>query len=251
MAGFAADQGGTLAASTVELELRLDGSRMLSVVPVGDDTHIALRSSWPHPSFSGAFLPNERRVDAQGFDARWAVSSLASDAQRQLRNDGAVESQAVTVSLVDPVDTYTQADRASKYGVLFVLLTFVGFILFELIKSLRIHPLQYLMVGLALAIFFLLLISLSEHIAFWKAYLVSAVACIGLQAVYLANVLGHWKRGLGFAALLTVLYGALYGLLVSENNALLMGSLLLFVILALAMWVTRRVDWYALGAELK
>lgn len=166
-------------------------------------------------------------------------------------NDGAVESQAVTVSLVDPVDTYTQADRASKYGVLFVLLTFVGFILFELIKSLRIHPLQYLMVGLALAIFFLLLISLSEHIAFWKAYLVSAVACIGLQAVYLANVLGHWKRGLGFAALLTVLYGALYGLLVSENNALLMGSLLLFVILALAMWVTRRVDWYALGAELK
>ncbi|MFX6035618.1 inner membrane CreD family protein, partial [Acinetobacter baumannii] len=91
----------------VELELRLDGSRMLSVVPLGDDTHIALRSNWPHPSFSGAFLPNERRVDAQGFDARWAVSSLASDAQRQLRNDGAVESQAVTVSLVDPVDTYT------------------------------------------------------------------------------------------------------------------------------------------------
>ncbi|WP_329915787.1 cell envelope integrity protein CreD [Stenotrophomonas sepilia] len=251
VSGFAADQGGTLPASTVELELRLDGSRMLSVVPVGDDNHIALRSSWPHPSFSGAFLPNERRVDAQGFDARWAVSSLASDAQRQLRNDGEVDSQAVTVSLVDPVDTYTQADRASKYGVLFVLLTFVGFILFELIKSLRIHPLQYLMVGLALAIFFLLLISLSEHIAFWKAYLVSAVACIGLQAVYLANVLGHWKRGLGFAALLTVLYGALYGLLVSENNALLMGSLLLFVILALAMWVTRRVDWYALGAELK
>ncbi len=103
--------------------------------------------------------------------------------QRQLRNDGSVDSQAVTVSLVDPVDTYTQADRASKYGVLFVLLTFLGFILFELIKSLRIHPLQYLMVGLALAIFFLLLISLSEHIAFWKAYLVSAVACIGLQAV--------------------------------------------------------------------
>ncbi|HEL3751379.1 TPA: cell envelope integrity protein CreD [Stenotrophomonas maltophilia] len=251
VAGFAAVQGGLLAASTVELELRLDGSRMLSVVPVADDNRIALRSRWPHPSFAGAFLPNERRVDAQGFDARWAVSSLASDAQRQLRGDGEVASQAVSVSLVDPVDAYTQADRASKYGVLFVLLTFVGFILFELIKSLRIHPLQYLMVGLALAIFFLLLISLSEHIAFWKAYLVSAAACIGLQAVYLANVLGHWKRGLGFAALLTVLYGALYGLLVSENNALLMGSLLLFVILALAMWVTRRVDWYALGAEAK
>ncbi len=251
VAGFSDSQGGTLAGSSIELQLRLDGSRALSVVPVGDDTKIALRSRWPHPSFSGAFLPNERRVDAQGFNAHWAVSSLASDAQAQLRAEGAVDSQAVTVSLVDPVDAYTQADRASKYGILFVVLTFVGFILFELIKSLRIHPLQYLMVGLALAIFFLLLISLSEHITFWKAYLVSAVACIGLQAVYLAHVLGHWKRGLGFAAMLTLLYGALYGLLVSENNALLMGSLLLFVILALAMWVTRRVDWYALGADLK
>ena len=251
VAGFADASGGTLAASSVELELRLDGSRALSVVPLGDDNQIALRSSWPHPSFTGAFLPNERRVDGQGFDARWAVSSLASDAQHQLRKGGDLDAQAVAVSLVDPVDSYTQADRASKYGVLFIVLTFVGFILFELIKALRIHPLQYLMVGLALAIFFLLLISLSEHIAFWQAYLVSAVACIGLQAVYLANVLGHWKRGLGFAAMLTLLYGALYGLLVSENNALLMGSLLLFAILAVAMWVTRRVDWYALGSELK
>ncbi|WMJ68437.1 cell envelope integrity protein CreD [Stenotrophomonas sp. 24(2023)] len=251
MAGLADAAGGTLAGSSVELELRLDGSRLLSVVPAGDDNQIALRSAWPHPSFAGSFLPNERRVTAQGFDAHWAVSSLASDAQRQLREGPSDQAQSVQVSLVDPVDVYTQADRASKYGVLFVLLTFVGFILFELIKSLRIHPLQYLMVGLALAVFFLLLISLSEHIAFWQAYLVSAVACIGLQAVYLANVLGHWKRGLGFAAMLTVLYGALYGLLISENNALLMGSLLLFAILAVAMWVTRRVDWYGLAASLK
>jgi len=248
MAGFVDARGGVLAASRVELELQVDGSRSLAVLPVGDDNRIALRSSWPHPSFSGAFLPNERRVDGEGFEARWAVSALASDAQQQLRaGDGPV--QAVQVSLVDPVDVYTQADRASKYAVLFVLLTFTGFLLFELVRQLRIHPLQYLMVGLALAIFFLLLISLSEHIAFWQAYLVSALACIGLQAVYLANVLGHWKRGLGFAAMLTVLYGALYGLLASENNALLMGSLLLFMILALVMWVTRRVDWYALGTE--
>lgn len=244
--GLADPEGGILAASRIELDLQVDGSRSLAVVPVGDDNQIALRSSWPHPSFSGAFLPNDRRVDGQGFEARWAVSSLASDAQRQLRA-GDPSTQTVEVALVDPVDVYTQADRASKYGVLFVVLTFVGFLLFELIRQLRIHPLQYLMVGLALAIFFLLLISLSEHIAFWQAYLVSALACIGLQAVYLSSVLGHWKRGLGFAALLTVLYGALYGLLVSENNALLMGSLLLFGILTLVMWVTRRVDWYALG----
>ena len=155
------------------------------------------------------------------------------------------------MSLVDPVDTYTQADRASKYGVLFVVLTFVGFILFELIKSLRIHPLQYLMVGLALAIFFLLLISLSEHIAFWKAYLVSAGACIGLQFVYLSGVLRSWARAAGFATMLTALYGVLYSLLVSEDNALLMGSLLLFGILAAIMWITRKVDWYELGSSLR
>jgi len=238
---------GALQATTLELSLQLDGSRAFSVVPLADDNQIALRSRWPHPSFAGAFLPNQRRVDDQGFEARWSVSSLASNAQQQLVA-GEAGLQAVQVSLVDPVDVYTQVDRASKYGVLFVVLTFVGFILFELVRRLRIHPLQYLMVGLALAVFFLLLLSLSEHIAFWQAYVVSAVACIGLQAMYLAHVLGHWRRGLGFAAMLTGLYGALFGLLVSENNALLMGSLLLFAILAVAMWVTRRVDWYALGS---
>ncbi|WP_411850385.1 cell envelope integrity protein CreD [Stenotrophomonas sp. LGBM10] len=248
---FDDNRGGVLKASTVELALVLDGSRSLAVVPVGDDSRIALRSPWPHPLFGGSFLPNQRKVDAQGFDAQWAVSSLASRAQQQLRSRGDVEVESVSVELVNPVDVYTQADRASKYGILFIVLTFVGFILFELIKHLRIHPLQYLMVGLGLAVFFLLLLSLSEHIPFWMAYAVSAVACIGVQAVYLSGVLHSWKRGLGFAAMLSVLYGALYGLLISENNALLMGSLLLFGVLASAMWITRRVDWYELGASLK
>jgi len=249
--GFADTAGGLLAASRVELSLVLDGTRSLAVVPVGDDSRIAIRSPWPHPLFGGSFLPNERQVGENGFEAQWAVSSLASEAQRQLRGSAGVEAETVSVELVNPVDIYTQADRASKYGILFIVLTFVGFILFELIKRLRIHPLQYLMVGLALAIFFLLLLSLSEHIPFWVAYVVSAVACIGLQAVYLSGVLRSWLRGLGFAGMLTVLYGALYGLLVSENNALLMGSLLLFAVLATAMWVTRRIDWYELGASLK
>ncbi|WP_422505497.1 cell envelope integrity protein CreD [Stenotrophomonas sp. GZD-301] len=251
LAAFDDNRGGVLKASTVELTLVLDGSRSLAVVPVGDDSRIALRSPWPHPLFGGSFLPNQRKVDAQGFDAQWAVSSLASRAQQQLRSAGDVEIESVSVELVNPVDVYTQADRASKYGILFIVLTFVGFILFELIKHLRIHPLQYLMVGLGLAVFFLLLLSLSEHIPFWMAYAVSAVACIGVQAVYLSGVLHSWKRGLGFAAMLSVLYGALYGLLISENNALLMGSLLLFAVLASAMWITRRVDWYELGASLK
>ncbi|MNV47960.1 Inner membrane protein CreD [compost metagenome] len=178
------------------------------------------------------------------------MSSLASAAQAQLLKNirgvgGSVES--LNVALVDPVDVYTQADRATKYGILFVLLTFVGFALFELIKQLKIHPLQYLLVGLALAIFFLLLVSLSEQIAFWQAYLISAAACIGLQGFYLSGVLRSWKYGLGFSTMLTLLYGVLYMLLASENNALLMGSLLLFGILAVIMWITRKVDWYELS----
>jgi len=151
------------------------------------------------------------------------------------------------VSLFDPINPYMQADRASKYGLLFVLLTFVGFFMFELIKRLAIHPIQYGLVGLALAIFFLLLLSLSEHVEFWIAYLIASVACIGLLGVYLSSVLRSRARGLGFAAMLTLLYAALYGLLVSEDNALVLGSLMLFAILAAIMLVTRKVDWYALA----
>ncbi|WP_420007338.1 cell envelope integrity protein CreD [Xanthomonas sacchari] len=234
----------------VQMEFVLDGTQALSIVPVGDDNQIALSSPWPHPLFGGRFLPNERRITAQGFQASWALSSLATGAQSQLASGGQ-DLDALRVDLVDPVDVYTQAERASKYGLLFVVLTFVAFGLFELIRRLPIHPLQYLLVGLALAIFFLLLLSLSEHIPFWQAYLVSAVACIGLQFFYLSGVLRSRLRAAGFASMLTVLYGALYGLLASEDNALLMGSLLLFGILGAIMWITRRIDWYELGASLR
>lgn len=244
-----ARQGTLTDLHSVEMEFVLDGTQGLSIVPVGDDNQIALTSPWPHPLFGGRFLPNERRITEQGFQASWALSSLATGAQAQLFSGGEID--ALRVDLVDPVDVYTQADRASKYGILFVVLTFVAFALFELIKRLPIHPLQYLLVGLALAIFFLLLLSLSEHIPFWQAYLVSAVACIGLQFFYLSGVLRSRARAAGFASMLTVLYGALYGLLASEDNALLMGSLLLFGILAAIMWITRKIDWYELGAALR
>ncbi|KAF1698978.1 cell envelope integrity protein CreD [Pseudoxanthomonas jiangsuensis] len=255
-----------LEASRIALKMTLAGTQSLDIVPVADSNHIALQSSWPHPLFGGRFLPNERSIDAGGFRAAWNISSLASAAQTQLQAgdlrlarpagggsgyDGDVAGiDSVQLSLVDPVDVYTQADRASKYGILFVVLTFVGFALFELVKRLRIHPLQYLLVGLALAIFFLLLLGLSEHVAFWRAYAVSAAACIGLQFVYLSGVLKSWWRAGAFAVALTALYGALYSLLVSEDNALLMGSLLLFGVLAGIMWVTRRIDWYERAAQL-
>ena len=249
---LASTGAGTLPAlREVRLAATIDGTRSLAIVPVADDNRIDIASPWPHPSFEGRFLPTRRDIDADGFRAHWALSSLASDAQAQLHKGEAHALDTLQVSLVDPVDVYTRVDRATKYGLLFVLLTFVAFGLFELIRRLPIHPLQYLLVGLALAIFFLLLLGLSEHIAFHWAYLASAAACIGVQAMYLSGVLRSWPRALGFAAMLTALYGALYCLLVSEDNALLMGSLLLFAILATIMWITRKVDWYALGNDLR
>ncbi|KRA72977.1 hypothetical protein ASD78_15325 [Lysobacter sp. Root667] len=265
-ARLAVPEPGQLLNLRAELDFNLGGTESLALVPLAKSNRFAIQSSWQHPRFGGSFLPRTRDIGAQGFNADWQVSSLATSAQRQFLDgktmpsvEGGEDSgsdtvatggiDAVAVALVDPVNVYSQADRASKYGLLFVLLTFVGFFIFELIKQLPIHPIQYGLVGLALAIFFLLLVSLSEHIAFSWAYLAASVACIGLLGFYLSAVLRSVGRGLGFAAMLATLYGALYGLLVSEDNALVMGAGLLFLILAAVMVITRKVDWYQLAGS--
>jgi inner membrane protein len=239
-------------------DFSLAGTEQLAVVPLADNNHVALESPWPHPSFVGTLSPNRLDVDDHGFSAEWNLPALAANTQAQYRRglgnpDGRTAALAgadsIQLLLMEPVDIYTQADRASKYGLLFVALTFVGFFMFELIKQLRIHPIQYGLVGLALAIFFLLLVSLSEHIDFGVAYLAASVACIGLLGFYLSAVLHSVLRGLGFATMLATLYAALYGLLVSEDNALVLGAGLLFVILAAIMVVTRKVDWYRIAAD--
>jgi inner membrane protein len=232
------------------LDMTLAGTETLAITPIADHNRIELTSNWPHPQFGGSFLPRERSISDKGFHAIWDVSSLASSAQRELRvgGDGKTALESLEIQLAEPVNIYSQADRATKYGLLFVLLTFVGFFIFETIKQLPIHPIQYLLVGLGLAIFFLLLVSLSEHIAFWISYLVASAACIGLLTFYLTQVLHSFLRALGFGAMLTLLYGTLYGLLISEDNALLLGALMLFVILAVIMAVTRKIDWYQTAA---
>jgi inner membrane protein len=148
------------------------------------------------------------------------------------------------VSLADPVDPYRLAERAAKYGMLFIVLTFAAFFVLEMVRRWRIHPMQYLMIGAALVLFFLLLLSLAEHLAFGAAYALASGACIGLLAYYLRHVLGGWRAGLVMSSLLVALYGVLYSILLSEDNALLLGSLLLFGVLATMMTVTRRIDWY-------
>jgi inner membrane protein len=238
------------------LALDLAGAESLAIVPLGTRNDVRLASTWPHPSFQGR-SPVESRIGDDGFAAQWQLASVATDVQREylagralapLPATGERTLDALGVVLADPVDAYSQADRATKYGLLFVLLTFVGFFMFELIRALPIHPIHYGLVGLAIAIFFLLLVSLSEHVAFGIAYALAAFACIGLIAFYLTAVLRSAARGLGFGAMLALLYAALYGLLISEDNALVLGAGLLFVILAAVMVATRHVDWYDVAA---
>ena len=240
-------------------DLGLDGIERQHFVPVAKNSQISIKSNWPHPQFGGRFLPSpkSRQISADGFQAEWHISSLATNAQTQLSTiegefkvpDSAPLGQIdrFSVGFIEPINVYSQSDRATKYGLLFVALTFAAFFIFEILKSLPIHPVQYLLVGLSLVIFFLLLVGLAEHIAFLAAYLIASAACIALTSFYLAHVLRNAWRGIGFGVALTLLYGALYGLLSSESNALVMGSILLFAVLAAIMVVTRKVDWYQVG----
>ena len=259
-----------------DMKLALVGQETLSIVPIANETTAHLQSPWAHPSFGGRFLASERRIDAQGFDARWRVSSLVTSARDQVRTglldpaataasgaavqvdaarppstrrlavaDGPL--QSFDVSLAQPLNVYSMSTRAGKYGALFIALVLMAAFMFELFRKLRLHPVQYGLVGLSIALFFLLLLALSEKMAFAAAYASAAAASVLLLGMYFSAVLGGWKRGLSFAAFVAVLYGALYGLLASESNALLLGALLVFGMLALLMLATRKVDWYALS----
>ncbi len=228
--------------------LNLMGTEHLSFAPVGIQTTVALKSDWPNPSFQGRFLPVTHTVNDSGFEARWQVSALARSFDQVLKaNPPGGDSEILGVGFLEPVNVYSMSERAVTYGILFVVLTFAAFFLTEILRRLRIHPLQYLLVGLALAIFFLLLIALSEHIPFLLAYTASAAACVGLIGVYLSGALGKTRLGIQFGAGIALLYAILYGVLLSEDNALLMGTGLLFAALGVTMLATRRIDWYQIG----
>lgn len=238
-----------------DLHFELRGMQRLSFVPVGLDSEVMIESDWPHPSFLGRFLPEERRIRDDGFNAVWRVSSFATDMGRliDLCNNGdckELSSNSFGVSLIDPVDIYLQSERSVKYGLLFITLTFTAFFLFEVLKRLAVHPIQYGLVGLALSFFYLLLIALAEHIGFGPAYLAGALASSSLLAFYTGSVLRDGRRGLVFGSVIALLYGMLYVILCSEDHALLMGSLLLFGTLAVVMFATRKLDWYAVGEQM-
>lgn len=238
---------GLAAPLALQLKLTLVGSRTFGVVPAAGSTQVALQSAWPHPSFTGQFLPVDHQVGVGGFSARWSVSSLSSSAAADLVAGGK-RLDALAVELINPVNPYVMSDRAIKYGLMFIALTFVTVGLTELLTGRRVHPVQYLFVGLALSLFFLLLLSLSEHLPFELAYLAAAGAAAMVLTHYAAAMLGGWLRGLAFGGGIALLYGALYVLLSREQTALVIGAVLLFAVLAVVMTLTRKLDWYGLGA---
>ncbi|MGN5113389.1 cell envelope integrity protein CreD [Aeromonas jandaei] len=232
---------------TFHLELNLQGMNELEVVPLGRESKLQLAGNWPHPNFIGDFLPASRSLNQEGFSASWQTSWFATDMESRFNramNGGEGELPTFSVSLVQPVDHYQLNERAAKYALLFIGLTFLSFFMFELLKGLRVHPIQYALVGMGLAIFYLVLLALTEHLGFGWAYLVAALASVLLNGFYLSHVLGGPKQGIGFAALLGLVYAILYSLLQAEEIALLLGALLLFATLALIMLLTRKLDWY-------
>lgn len=240
------------AAGAFEFHTVIAGSRDLSLLPLGSTTTLQLSSNWPHPSFHGAFLPVEHTITASGFDARWQVLEL-NRSYRQLWSELEVSGAALAessfgVGLYQTVDVYQRGERAVKYALLFIALTFLTFFAWEQVTRNPMHPLQYLLIGLALSIFYLLLIALSEHISFAVAYITAAVALVVLIGVYIAGALRSSIRGGVAGVAMSGVYALLYALVLSEDYALLLGAIVLFVALAAVMLVTRRIDWYRLGS---
>jgi inner membrane protein len=231
--------------------LTLAGTERFAALPLARETDVHLSSPWPDPGFDGAFLPATRRVGATGFEADWQVLDLNRPlAQHWRENDaigGALAATAFGITLAQPAGSYQQNVRAGKYGVLFIALTFVAFFLFEVLRGLRVHPVQYLLVGLALCTFYVVLLALSEQIGFGLAYAIAAACVVMMVGGYAAVVLVARRAGLMLGALLALIYALLYGLVASEDYALLMGSMALLAAVAGLMYLTRRVDWYALA----
>lgn len=272
---FAFLDASQLAGAAIPVEFAYDfrGNGALGLAPQAGDTRWTVTSPWPHPSFGGSFLPGERRVTDDGFTATYRIGNLAlGRALISTADAGAVSEvpppsttaepahpmptgadrgpvQTAEISLIQPVDLYSQVDRAAKYGFLFIGFTFLALLMFDIIGGVRVSGVEYLLMGAGLVLFFVLLLALAEVIGFTPAYIIAAGAIAGLNTAYSAAVLKSWRRAWVIGGLLVGLYAVLYILLSLEAFALLIGALLLFAALAGVMYATRRIDWGARGGE--
>ncbi|MEM7572989.1 MAG: cell envelope integrity protein CreD [Bacteroidota bacterium] len=250
--------------------LDINGSAALFFRPFAQTTRLNLNGSWANPSFSGQFLPKERSIEGNDFSARWEILELNRNYPQQgtggyipqpfpnpspyvssFRENATedINSDRFGLRLLLPVDEYKKTERSTKYAMLFVFITFLTFFFIEVLNRQQLHPIQYLLIGAAVIIFYVLLLSISEHLAFNRAYWISCAAVVGLITAYSWFILRNRKLTLLVAAVLLICYLFFYSLLQLQDYALLMGSVGLFLILATIMYLTRNIDWYNIGKE--
>ena len=234
----------------IAFSLDLNGTGEFSLVPLGRNSELQLTSNWPHPGFLGSFLPTQREVSAAGYRAHWQSSWFANDMGSYFKDDMEIpwsRLPAFSADVMSLADQYQLTDRATKYAILLIGLTFMAFFAFESLTRRPLHPMQYLLVGLSLVLFYLVLLALSEHIGFTAAWLAASLSGAVMNGIYLQAVLRGWRNSLLFVAALLLLDGVMWFLLHSEDSALLLGTGVLALALSVLMFLTRRVDWYALS----
>jgi inner membrane protein len=230
------------------VKISLNGSDELNMTPVGEQTKAQVSGTWADPSFHGAYLPLKRDIGSDSFKAEWYILHLNRDyPQAFAPGKYKIEPSAFGVKLVLPIDEYQKTMRTSKYAILFIVLTFMAFFVSEILRSRAIHPVQYALIGFALLLFYVLLLSISEHIAFGVAYLIASIAIVALISAYTRSIFGSLRPALALGGVLVVLYGFLYVIVQAQDYALLLGSFGLFLSLALIMFLTRKIDWFAIG----
>ncbi len=228
-----------------DMQVKIKGSEQLHFIPMSATSKFSLQSTWPSPSFDGEMLPNERTVSAKGFSSKWSFNQANLPFATVIKENTVADKKIdFGVSLVQPADQYGKTMRSVKYAILFIGLTFAFFFIIELMQKKPFHPVQYVLVGIALVIFYTLLLSISEYIAFDHAYLIAALATILLISLYAKGHFNSWKTAGIFFALLSLLYGFIFVLIRLEDTALLVGSIGLFLVLALVMFASRRINWY-------
>ena len=233
-----------------EIATNINGSEFIHFTPVGKETRLKLKSSWPDPSFGGNYLPTEREISQKGFSASWKVLNLNRNyPQRWRKSQHKIANSSFGVKLFIEADVYQQTTRSVKYGFMFILFTFTAFFFCEILNHRRVHPIQYLLIGLAITIFYTLLLSISEYIDFDSAYWISTASIVVMISSYAKSVLTSTKMSLTVGTILLTLYVYLFILLQLEDKALLLGSIGLFTVLGIAMYVTRNIDWYSLSSQ--
>jgi inner membrane protein len=238
------------ATHSFDIELSLNGSNDFNIAPVGEQTEAKISGTWGNPSFLGEFLPVNRSIDDNYFHANWKILNLNRNyPQAFIINQYKIDKSAFGVKLLLPIDEYHKTMRTAKYAIMFIVLTFLAFFVSEILSSQAIHTVQYTLVGFALLLFYVLLLSLSEHIAFGFSYLIAAGAVVILTFLYTRTMFGRIGLALAIGSVLVILYGFLYVIVQAQDYALLFGSFGLFISLAAVMYLTRKIDWFAIGKK--